>query len=155
MLHAIVLHSEGCLRIRIGFGICRLHGVQGQVRGKMYNSDDVEAAHQATYEANMQNVAEVNAQNLGFELSENQFSDLTQDRCRVAAGLGHKAPGSFNSMLHLGEHLHSGAELPAEVKWVPAGAVNPIKHKASVDLAGHFPPLAALMEFGSSSLPSW
>ena len=35
--------------------------------GKMYNSDDVEAAHQATYEANLQNVAEVNAQNLGFE----------------------------------------------------------------------------------------
>ena len=73
----------------------------------------------------------------------------------MAAGLGHKVPGSFNGMPHLGEHLHGGAELPAEKKWVIAGAINPIKHKARVDLAGHFPPLAALMELGSSSLPSW
>jgi hypothetical protein len=84
----------------------------------MYKSDDVEAAYQATYEADMQNVAEVNAQHLGFELIENQFSDLAQDQYRVAAGLGHKAPGSFNGMPHLGEHLHGGAELPAEKKWV-------------------------------------
>ena len=86
--------------------------------GKLYNSDDVQAAHQASCEANMQNVAKVNAQNLVFELGENRFSDLTQDQYCVAAGLGHKAPGSFNGMPHLGEHLHGGTELPAEKKWV-------------------------------------
>jgi len=95
--------------------------------GKVYNSDDVEAHHEANYNANMQNVAEVNAQNLGFELGENQFSDLNQDEYRVAAGLGYKAPESFNGMPHLGEHLHDGSELPAEVNWVTAGAVNPAK----------------------------
>ena len=52
-------------------------------------ADDVEAHHKANYNANMQNVAEVNAQNLGFELGENQFSDLNQDEYRVAAVTRH------------------------------------------------------------------
>jgi C1A family cysteine protease len=40
----------------------------------------------------------------------------------VAAGAGYKAFESFNGMLHLGEHLHDGIELSAEVNWVTAGA---------------------------------
>ena len=75
----------------------------------------------------MQKVAEVNAQHLGFELGENQFSDLNQDEYRGAAGLGYIAPEIFNGMPHLGEHLHDGSELPAEVNWVTASAVNPVK----------------------------
>ena len=57
----------------------------------------------------------MNAQNLGLELGENQFSDLNQDEYRVAAGLGYKAPENFNGMPHLGEHLHDGSALPAKV----------------------------------------
>ena len=94
----------------------------------------------------------MNAQNLGFELGENQFSDLNQDEYRVAAGLGYKAPENFNGMPHLGEHLHDGSALPAEVNWVTAGAVNPVKDQGHADLAGRFPPLAALRELGSSLL---
>ena len=45
----------------------------------------------------------------------------------MAAGLGYKSPQSFDGMLHLGEHLHDASELPAEVNWVIAGAVNPVK----------------------------
>ena len=97
----------------------------------------------------------MNAQNLGFELGENQFSDLNQDEYRVAAGLGYKAPENFNGMPHLGEHLHDGSSLPAEVNWITAVAVNPVKDQGHADLAGRFPPLAALRELGSSLLPSW
>ena len=65
--------------------------------------------------------------NLGFELCENQSSDHNQDEYRVAAGLSYMAPESFNGMPHLDEKLHDGSELPAEVNWVTAGAVNPVK----------------------------
>jgi len=69
----------------------------------------------------------------------------------VAAGLGYKSPESFNGLPHLGEHLHDGSELLADVNWVTAGAVN---IRANVDRAGHFPPLLALRELGSSPLPT-
>merc|ERR1712070_1545 len=71
--------------------------------------------------------AEHNAQNLGFTLGENQFSDLTQEQYRVAAGLGYKAPETMNGLPHLGVHEHNGEELAASVNWVTAGAVTPIK----------------------------
>merc|ERR1712070_347925 len=93
--------------------------------GKIYNGDEEE--HKATYEANMARNAEHNAQNLGFTLGENQFSDLTQEQYRVAAGLGYKAPETMNGLPHLGVHEHQGEELAASVNWVTAGAVTPVK----------------------------
>ena len=42
----------------------------------------------------MQRVADHNALNMGFELGETQFSDLTQEQYRVVEGLGYKAPES-------------------------------------------------------------
>ena len=32
-------------------------------------------------------------------------------------------------MPHLSEHFHDGFELPAEVNWITASAVNPIKDR--------------------------
>merc|ERR1711967_52478 len=75
----------------------------------------------------MQKVEEHNAQGHPFELGENQFSDLTQEQYRVAAGLGYKAPDTMNGLPHLGVHEHNGEELAASVNWVTAGAVTPIK----------------------------
>jgi cathepsin L len=93
--------------------------------GKVYNGDEDE--HRATYEANMARNAEHNAKNLGFTLGENQFSDLTQEQYRVAAGLGYTAPETMNGLPHLGVHEHNGEELAASVNWVTAGAVTPVK----------------------------
>jgi C1A family cysteine protease len=97
--------------------------------GKVYNSDDTEAAHRATYELNMQRNADHNALNLGFELGENQFSDLTQEQYRVAAGLGYKESplDSMNGAVHLGEHVYDGSELAASVDWTTKGAVTAVK----------------------------
>merc|ERR1712232_686042 len=97
-----------------------------QKYGKVYNGDEDE--HRATYEANMARNAEHNAKNLGFELGENQFSDLTQEQYRVAAGLGYKASSEMmDGMPHLGVHEYNGEELAASVNWVTAGAVTPVK----------------------------
>jgi len=93
--------------------------------GKVYNGDEDEA--RATYEANMQKVAEHNSQGHPFQLGENQFSDLTQEQYRVAAGLGYKAPESTSGLPHLGVHEYNGEELAASVDWTTKGAVTPIK----------------------------
>jgi cathepsin L len=101
---------------------------------KVYNSDDIEAAHRATYELNMQRNADHNALNLGFRLGENQFSDLTQEQFRVAAGLGgYKEPplDSMTSAVHLGEHVYDGSELAASVDWTTKGAVTAVKQQGS------------------------
>lgn len=73
-------------------------------------------------------VAEVNAQGLSYKLGENQFSDLTQEQYRVAAGLGWMpAPEEGATMALLSTHVHSGEELAASVDWTTQGAVTPIK----------------------------
>jgi C1A family cysteine protease len=93
--------------------------------GKVYNGDEDE--HRATYEANMAKVEEHNAVNTDFQLGENQFSDLTQEQYRVAAGLGYKAPETMMGMPHLGVHEYNGEELAASVDWTTQGAVTPVK----------------------------
>merc|ERR1711865_517607 len=124
--------------------------------GKVYNSDDVEGQHQATYESNMQNVEEVNAQNLGFQLGENQFSDLTQEQYRLAAGLGYIAAPAFGGV-HLGEHVHDGSPLADSVNWVTAGAVTPIKDQGQCGSCWAFSTTGSTesaWQIGSGSLKS-
>merc|ERR1719224_375839 len=70
----------------------------------------------------------MNAANMGFTVGENQFSDLTQEQYRVAAGLGYKAPENLKVGLPmLREHVHNGEELAASVDWTTQGAVTAVK----------------------------
>jgi len=92
--------------------------------GKVYNGDEDE--HRSTYEANMAANQAHNALGLSWTQGENQFSDLTQEQYRVAAGLGYK-PSAMTHFPHLGVHEHQGEELAASVNWVTAGAVTPVK----------------------------
>jgi len=95
--------------------------------GKVYNGPDHEAEHMQVYESNMKYVAEVNAQNLPYKLGENQFSDLTQEQYRVAAGLGWRPAPEEGTMPHLSMHVHNGEALADSVDWRTQGAVTPIK----------------------------
>jgi len=122
---------------------------------KVYNGD--EAAAKATYEANMQRVEDHNALNLGFELGENQFSDLTQEQYRVAAGLGYKASDSSEGLPLLGEHVHDGSELAASVDWTTKGAVTAVKDQGQCGSCWAFSTTGSTesaWQIGSGSLKS-
>lgn len=94
---------------------------------KVYNGVEHETEHRQVYEANMANVAAVNAQNLPYQLGENQFSDLTQVQYRAAAGLGWMEAPDEGSMPVLSSHVHQGETLADSMDWTTLGAVTPIK----------------------------
>lgn len=95
--------------------------------GKTFNGPDHEAEHKQVYEANMKLVAEHNAQNLPWTMGENQFSDLTQEQYRVAAGLGWLPVPKESTMPVLGSHVHNGEALADSMDWRTLGAVTAIK----------------------------
>jgi C1A family cysteine protease len=96
--------------------------------GKVYNGADHEAEHRQVYEANMAANEAHNAQGLSWTQGENQFTDLTQEQYRVAAGLGWKPFEEVaGAMPILSTHTHAGEELADSVDWTTKGAVTPIK----------------------------
>lgn len=99
--------------------------------GKVYNGVDHEEEHRQVYEANMKFVEETNAKGLSYQLGENQFSDLTSDQFRSAAGLGWKPAPQEGTMPHLGEHVHTGETLSSSVDWTKEGAVTGMKDQGT------------------------
>jgi len=91
--------------------------------GKVYNGDE-EAAAEAQYNSNMAWAAANTDADVQF--GENQFSDLSSEQYRVAAGLGYKA-NMHAGLPHLGVHEYQGEELAASVDWTTQGAVTPVK----------------------------
>jgi len=95
--------------------------------GKTYNGQE-EDARRAQFEINSQHIAEHNAKGSSLQLGFNQFTDLTQDEYRVAAGLGYKPSARrMGSMPHLGVHTYNGEQLAETVDWTTQGAVTPVK----------------------------
>jgi cathepsin L len=92
--------------------------------GKVYNGVDHEAEHRQVYELNMQWAAENSDEQTTF--GENQFSDLTQEQYRAAAGLGYQ-PSAFKQLPLMGIHEYNGEELASSIDWTTQGAVTPVK----------------------------
>jgi len=98
-----------------------------QEHGKVYNGEE-DAAHKATFEANVAAIAAQNAKGEDLTFGLNQFTDLTQAEYRQAAGLGYKSNAQkYAGMPHLGEHTYNGEELALTVDWTTKGAVTPVK----------------------------
>jgi len=95
--------------------------------GKVFNGDDEESAHKATYEAALEEIEAHNAQDLPWKMGINQFTDLTQEQYRVAAGLGWQPAPTEGTMPLLSVHTHNGEALAGSVDWTTKGAVTPIK----------------------------
>jgi len=98
-----------------------------QQYGKFYNGEE-EDARRAQFEVNAAHIAEHNAKGESLQLGLNQFTDLTQDEYRVAAGLGYKASAKqFGSLPHVGVHKAEDAAIADTVDWTTKGAVTPVK----------------------------
>jgi C1A family cysteine protease len=95
--------------------------------GKFYNGQE-DDARRAQFETNTQLIAEHNAKGESLQLGLNQFTDLTQDEYRLAAGLGYKpSKERMGALPHLGTHTYNGEVLADTVDWTTQGAVTPVK----------------------------
>merc|ERR1711904_585203 len=95
--------------------------------GKFYNGQE-DDLRRAQYETNAQLIEEHNAKGESLVLGINQFTDLTQDEYRAAAGLGYKPSASrMGGLPNLGVHTYNGEKLADTVDWTTKGAVTPVK----------------------------
>jgi len=99
-----------------------------QMYGKTYNGD-MEEVRRAQFETNAGLIKKHNSESDGrLTLGYNQFTDLTQEEYKVAAGLGYKSSATRHGALpNLGVHTYNGEELAAAVDWTTKGAVTPVK----------------------------
>lgn len=96
--------------------------------GKVFNGDDAEASHKTTFEANLAVIAEQNAKDDGLTFGINQFTDLTQEQFKAAAGFGFvPAEENMGSSPMLGEHIYQGETLASSLDWGSRGAVTAVK----------------------------
>jgi len=95
--------------------------------GKVYNGDDDDAAHKSTFQANLAVIEEQNAKGESLTFGLNQFTDLTQEEFKVAAGFGFIPSANQGSLPILGEHVHDGESLESSIDWEQRGAVTPVK----------------------------
>merc|ERR1719198_1406797 len=103
--------------------------------GKVYNGD--EESRFEIFKANVDEIEAENAQNLGYEMGINQFSDLSKEEFLATyTGLKGGSGKMWSEVPTLGEHVYNGEPLAESVDWTQKGAVTGVKDKASVALAG-------------------
>merc|ERR1712127_152700 len=127
-----------------------------QAFGKVYNGEE-DDAKRAQYGQTLAFIEETNAKGESLQLGINQFSDMTQEEYRVAAGLGYKAPEESMGLPHLGEHIHDGSELTASVDWTTKGVVIAVKDQGQCGSCWAFSTTGSTegaWQIGSGSLKS-
>merc|ERR550532_479616 len=93
--------------------------------GRVYNSDDEDAARKQIFETNVAFIEEENAKGLSYTVATNQFADITLDEFKEKY-LTRQAPQEVE-VPTLEVHEYHGEELATSVDWTTAGAVTPVK----------------------------
>jgi len=96
--------------------------------GKVYNGDGADEAHRATFESNIAFIREQNAKGESLKFGPNQFTDLSQEEFKMAAGFGFiPADDHMGSTPILGNHIHQGEALASSIDWEQQGSVTAVK----------------------------
>jgi len=106
--------------------------------GKSYESTTEFFNRFNIFKANLDYINQRNAENLGFTLGVNQFTDLTNDEFRA---LMTRTP--WGAVVDLVEEPSPNPE-PTNVDWRDKGAVQKVKIKVNVVHVGHSPQLVPL-----------
>merc|ERR1712032_955305 len=87
--------------------------------GKVYNGD--EESRFEIFKANVDEIEAENAQNLGYEMGINQFSDLSKEEFLATyTGLKGGSGKMWSEVPTLGEHVYTGEPLAESVDWTQA-----------------------------------
>merc|ERR1740117_2146669 len=96
--------------------------------GKVYNGEEADAAHQASFESNIAFIKEQNAKGENLKFGPNQFTDLNHEEFKAAAGLGFiPDDGMSSSPMMAGQFYSKGDALASSVDWQRSGKVTPVK----------------------------
>lgn len=91
--------------------------------GKTYKDGDEKEHRFGIYVSNVQIINQVNSQNLTYNLTDNQFADITNDEFK-ATYLGYVSPPSITSYASYDKPYNSS------VDWRKKGVLTPIKDQS-------------------------
>ncbi|KAG6407078.1 hypothetical protein SASPL_130060 [Salvia splendens] len=111
--------------------------------GKTYNSKDEWNMRFGIYQSNLKFIEFVNAQNLSYKLTDNEFADMTNFEFQTTY-LGYKRKGHWLPQNQQHSYNVGNYAIPSSIDWRKKGAVTRIKNQDSCGSCWAFSALGAV-----------